>query len=376
MAVVFFVSGCSKHSGPDPAKDELVITDGSACKLPNLSQWHDIGLGFPRDPNRQKSTGTVKVAVIFVDFSDAVASRTPQEVFSYISPASENFLNSVSYGALNVVFEPKFKWYRMSKPSSAYGWDHLTFQLHQFYIQEAVNLADPEYDFSKTDEIVVVSNPDGGVLFNGPTFMGMPTNGISADGRIISNAITSGRDLPVFTGLWFPHEFGHSMGLPDLYRFSAPQQVFVGDFSLMANILGTAPNQNAWEKWFLRWFSDSQVTCVDGKGTGSLQLTPVELKDGMKLLVLPIDESRAVIVEDRRPLGYDNRLVKAGPLVYVIDTKIDNGFGPLRLLPINENDQARTDAPLSVGQSITYGSIIIKCTTSDADGSTVTYQRQ
>ncbi|MEO3408434.1 hypothetical protein AAFN85_31260 [Mucilaginibacter sp. CAU 1740] len=377
LGIILLLSACGKKA--DPAKNDeqkLVIGDGSACKLPHANPSYDLGLGFPRDGYRQKTTGTVNVAVIFVDFSDAQAVRTPQNIFGYMSPGAENFLSSVSFEKQTVVFRPLFKWFRMSKPSTAYGWNALTFNLHQAYIQEAVNLADPEYDFSQIDQIVIMSNPDGGALFNGPAFIGVPGNGIVADGRVILNAVTSGQDLKVFTSLWFPHEFGHCMGLPDLYRYAAPQQVFVGDFSLMANILGTAPTQNAWEKWFLGWFSDSQVISVTGQGSGSAKLTPVELPDGPKLLVFPLDATSAVIVEDRRALTEDQNLMKAGPLVYLMDTKISNGYGPMKVLPIETDDQTRRDAPLSVGASVTYGGVTLTCTASSADGSTISYERK
>ena len=376
--MVLSVLGCGKESAPKDTDDtdKLTVTDGTGCKLPKRSPDYELGLGFPHDPNRQRTTGTVKVAVIFVDFSDAAATRSPQEVFNLLSPASETFISTVSHAKLQVVFAPKFKWYRMSKPSTGYGWNHLTFDLHKVYIREAVNLADADYDFSQTDEIVVVSNPYGGVFANGPTFIGSPGNGIFADGHTILNAVTTGKDLLVFRGLWFPHEFGHSMGLPDLYAYAGPLHGYVGDFSLMGNILGTAPTYNAWEQWEFGWVDDSQVSCAKGKGTGTQQLSPVEGRDGTKLLVLPIDVTTAVIVEDRRASGYDSPVEKEGPLVYLIDTRISNGQGGLKVLPGNINDQSKRDAPLSIGQQITYKNITVKCTASAIGGSTVTYERK
>ncbi|RYE19121.1 MAG: M6 family metalloprotease domain-containing protein [Sphingobacteriales bacterium] len=372
---------CSKGSAPaknteKPDETILIITDGASCKLINKSGRSDVSLGFPRDQNRQKTSGTVNVAVIFVDFSDAAAVQSPEAVFALMSPNSEDFISSASFGKLHVVFKPLFKWFRMSKPSGNYGWDRLTFELHQAYIQEAVNLADAEYNFSQADEILIMSNPDGGALQQGPTFMGMPGNGINADGQTISNAVTSGRDLLFFRGFWFPHEFGHSMGLSDLYSFTGPLHGYVGGFSIMGNVLGFAPNYTAWEKWLLGWFSDSQITCARGKGSGSLQLSPLVQQNGMKLLVLPINESSAVIVEDRRATGYDSGLNKEGPVVYLINTKTLTGAGVLKVLPVNPDEQSKPDAPLSIGQSVTYSNITVKCTATGSGGSTVEYERK
>ncbi|RYZ97161.1 MAG: hypothetical protein EOP47_22340 [Sphingobacteriaceae bacterium] len=381
LIIVLFIFSCRKDPAPDkpaekPEEAVLTVTDGASCKFANASGRNDVSLGFPRSGDRQKTSGTVKVAVIFVDFSDAVATVPPQQVFGLMSPESENFLSTVSHTKLNIVFEPQFKWYRMSRPSNMYGWENLTFDLHKSYIQEAVNLADAEYDFSKVDEIVIMANPQAGALNRSSSLIGMSGNAIVADGKTITNAITPMSDIFVFTGLLFPHEFGHSMGVPDLYSFRGPLHGYVGDFSIMGNVLGTAPTYNAWEQWLFGWFTDNQITCVRGKGTGSVQLTPVEQQDGMKLLVLPISTTAAVIVEDRRRIGYDNRIIKEGPLVYLIDNRIQTGAGVLKVLPLNTDDQVKTDAPLSVGQAVTYNGVTVKCTVSASGGSTIEYERK
>jgi M6 family metalloprotease-like protein len=377
LMLVIASSGCRKDAGTkenDDKGNQLSITDGSTCKFINASGRYDVGYGFPHDPDRVTGTGTKNIAVIFVDFPDAIATRTPQDVLSLMSPASENFVSTISHGKANVVFQPKFKWYRMSKPSDQYGYDQLTFDLHKQYIQEAVSLADPEYDFTKIDDIVIICNPDRGAIVRSSSFMGLANNGIHADGRTMTNAMTLQRDLATARGFLFPHEFGHSMGVPDLYAYTGPLHGFVGDFSIMGN-QATAPTYNAWEQWLFGWFTDNQVTCVRGKGSGSVQLTPVETGVGMKLLVLPIDNTSAVIVEDRRAIDYDRGIIKEGPIVYLIDTKIKNGEGVLKVLPIDLNNQTKRDAPLSIGQAITYGSITVKCTASDKSGSTITYER-
>ena len=61
----------------------------------------DVGIGFPRIANRMKSVGTLTINVIFVDFSDAASTKTPQEVYSILTPTAETYFNTVSYGKLN-----------------------------------------------------------------------------------------------------------------------------------------------------------------------------------------------------------------------------------------------------------------------------------
>jgi M6 family metalloprotease-like protein len=339
------------------------------CKLPEMLTRGDVGIGFPKIANRMRSIGTVKVRVVFVDFSDAPASKTTQHVFGILSPVGENYFNAVSYGKLKIDFLPEHKWSRMSKLSSQYGWDNLTFALHKQYIQEAITLADPNVDFSTTDAIIVIANPDASKLRNGPALTAYPGQGIKADGKEFLNSATSGYDLNVWGGVWFNHEFGHNMTLVDLYAYQGNAHRFVGEFSIMGLISGAGQDLFAWEKWILGWLSDDQIVCVNK--TNSALLTPLETSGGIKMLTIPINKTSAIVIESRRKIGYDSRITKEGPLVYVVDTNIASGTGTIKVLPIDENDFRKLSAPMSVGQEIKYLNYSIKCVSSDLNGDLV-----
>lgn len=339
------------------------------CKLPEMLIRGDVGIGFPKIANRMRSVGTVKVRIVFVDFSDAPASKSTQQVFNVLSPTGENYFNSVSYGKLTIEFLPEHKWYRMSKLSSQYGWDNLTFALHKQYVQEAISLADPSVDFSTTDAIIVIANPDASKLRNGPALTAYPGQGIKADGKEFLNSATSGYDLNVWGGLWFNHEFGHNMTLVDLYAYQGNAHRFVGEYSIMGLISGAGQDLFAWEKWILGWISEEQIVCVNT--SNSAFLTPLEKSGGIKMLTIPISKTAAIVVESRRKLGYDNKITKEGALVYIVDTNIASGTGTIKVLPIDESDIRKLSAPLSAGQSIKYLNYTIKCIASDSTGDLV-----
>lgn len=344
----------------------------AACRLP--ASFTGVGLGFPRTTNRLPTTGDVRVTVLFTDFSDAVATRTPQSAFAVISPQAENYYKAVSYGKINLILEPSFVWLRMSKPSTAYGWDALTFGAHKAYIQEAINLAGVSVNYSKTDAIVVISNPDAGALANGPAFVPNPGDGVTAGGRIISSATTSGRDLLVWGAFWLNHEMGHTMGLADLYAFSGATHRYVGVFSMMGLIAGPAREYFAWERWILGWVTDDEVTCAQ-TGTTTATLTPVERVGGSKMVVVPVGSKTAVIVESRRVEGYDGTGFTPGVLVYYIDTSIASGSGVVRVLPINDADASKSSAPLTIGQAITFNGVTVTFVSQDAAGDHVRVTR-
>ena len=203
---------------PLPPSD-LVSADN--CYLP-LANFTGVGLGVPRYEGLLPSVGTVNATVLFVDFEDVPANnKTPEEVFNIISPLSSDFFNQVSYGRMTLNLQPHLTWLRLSRQSAYYGNAIQSYYGHRDFIQEAVNLADSDVDFSTTDTVIVLSNPDVENIRLGPALQSIiPGDGIKADGVEIVNGVTSGADLKHWGGLWLNHELGHNMTLPDLYAYS------------------------------------------------------------------------------------------------------------------------------------------------------------
>lgn len=367
------VSGADGGTGEGLVEVYEIADPLAEARLPNRTgSTTQVHLGFPRMPQALKSTGEVRLKVIFVDFSDAVATRTPESVFGLISPGSENLWKAVSYGKMNPILDPALRWLRMSKPSTQYGWSALTAAAHKAYLQEALNLAVAAgIDFSASDTVAVMANPDATALQNGPTYV---AGGLTAGGRTFDVAITSGRDLLSWGYKWLNHEGGHMLGLADLYGFTAPTHRFVGEFSLMGLISGAAPEYLAWERWLLGWLDDDQVIAAD-RGTSTHALAPLETPGGRKMLVIPTGATTAVVVENRQRLGLDSALTRSGLLVYLIDTAISTGAGVVKVLPLDETDQRKLNALLAAGQSLTFNGVSVKHMSTDAGTATVEVTR-
>jgi hypothetical protein len=80
-----------------------------------------------------RTTGTINVQVVMVDFPDAVAKMTPQAAFAMISGAVDTF-NEVSYGRMQYNLIPNYKWYRMKSNSTTYAPLNKSFLSHRSYI--------------------------------------------------------------------------------------------------------------------------------------------------------------------------------------------------------------------------------------------------
>jgi M6 family metalloprotease-like protein len=368
----------TQTTSPEPPPTETVpapVSNVEVCKLPPLA-FTNVGFGFPNPSHKLPSIGNVKTIVLFADFPDVPAVHTPQDAFSMISPSAEKFFKDVSYGRMNWTLEPHFVWLRLSQPSSHYGEGIRTYEGHLEFIQEAVTLADAEVDFSTADSVVVMVPPEATAVGHGPAFGAVPGQGYTADGKTFANGVTSGADVLVWGFLWLNHESGHTLGLPDLYAYQYDsanyddQHRYVGGFGLMGYISGRAPEYFAFERWQLGWLDDAQIFCQT-QGEQTVTITPIELANGVKAVVIPVGASKVVVVESRRPVGYDANLVKSGALVYTVDTSIYSGEGPLVVYPIMDNDPYRDQSPLAEGESVTVDGVTVTVLESTDAGDTV-----
>jgi len=317
--------------------------------------------------------------VIFVDFPDAPASMTPQDAFARISPMADLF-SELSYGRMNYKLEPTFKWYRMKKNAKEYAPLNQSFVHQKNYMAEALTLADPDIDFSKTDNLLIIANPDArGTGYSGPAFAAIFGNGFNLDGRYISNGATSAYDLNNWKYIWANHEIGHTLGLADLYAFRGEDATnpndyhrFVGEYGLMglSSLDANSPGFFAWERWVLDWLDDDQIHCMTENSTSKL-ITPVQRKGGLKAVIVPLSKTKAVVVESRRAEGVDKNLRKAGALVYLVDSSIQSGFGPIRVFPAEKTDTRRLQSTRATGESVTVEGVTVTVKSSTNEGDLV-----
>jgi M6 family metalloprotease-like protein len=115
------------------------------------------------------------------------------------------------------------------------------------------------------------------------------------------------------------HEFGHMLGLPDLYaRPENPGSEGLGAWCAMSN---QAPNGrpqhfSAWCKEQLGWIKPATI---DPTVKQKLILSPVEDsgKECFKVLIRP-DASEYILLENRRKKGFDTSLAAEGLLIWRI----------------------------------------------------------
>ena len=328
-----------------------------SCRL-SAGKGTVVGSGFPVHPDRLSTLGKVNVAVLFVDFPDA---QTPQsgasttkeytlteKLFNDVLPSAEKYFEAMSYGALDLTFQPHHKWLRVSGNNSSYG-DFST--SGRLLVEEAIGLADPEFSFEEIGAVVVIAAP-GAKSFRRAQAHMSPFLSLAVDGETIANAVSLRSDGSGWDGFSLAHELGHNFGLPDLYdrhvevdpEGNLPGEVdrFVGGFGIMGGFLGgvdPAVEMFAWSRWQLGWLRDSQVACITAF-PASMWLTPLVTRGGIKAAVVPLTETRALVVEYRRQLGYDLALGEEGALIYKVDSSVSSGEGPIVIGSISKPPDA------------------------------------
>lgn len=113
------------------------------------------------------------------------------------------------------------------------------------------------------------------------------------------------------------HEFGHMLGLPDLYaRPENPGSEGLGAWCAMSNQNGSGRPQHfgAWCKEQLGWLTP---VVIDPRVQQRLVLAPVEgsKKECFKVLIRP-DGSEYLLLENRRKTGFDRALAAEGLVLW------------------------------------------------------------
>ena len=385
IVLVLSISTIPAHSESITPSSQLAST--SLCKLskfdnPNIDLVGTGSLGFPTPTERLNTSKPINAALIGVDFSD-LPSKTanPKIDYEYITKPITKWYSDLSSGKMKFNWSFNTKYVRMSQKLSFYniggssaGTGKNTVRADEF-IKQAVALANKNFDFRNIDLIVVAPPPNtsGDQVTNGGAYPMITGDGYKYSGGEILNAtiinvqeISSRMYGPWFGALGLAHELGHLTGLTDLYDTSwniskdkyEDQFKYMGIFSYM-NYAGADGNSivpTAWEQWQVGWMKDNQFRCVKNLVNSTHEISNLESTGtGVKGVVVPVSQTKAIIIESRRKIGYDATmpLSAEGALVYTVDTLISSGNGPMKVVPKKSSKKTLLqDAPLQSGDSV------------------------
>ncbi len=379
ISVIFFVSLLSFRLHAVPPPPGFVVPTEKTCKL-NPTAFKERAAALKAAPffPTPLSATTAYVLVIRVDFSDAVMANTKTETEQFMANM-KNFYLENSYGLLTVNATVTNNIYRMPLALSSYAQGICS--VYSTLAHDSVGKAGTDYNFAtgapgggRFHHIMVYHAGIGAETANDGACQTDNLWSVFAPTVAANAALTDGVTVPfTLNGIEFNgvtvvpesegqsidplgvicHEYGHQLGLPDLYK-TASQSV-VGKWSLMDSgiyigaPLGSNPaHMDAWCKQFLGFIAPQSVTPGD---TASSLTMPYSATSRTAFVRVPIsgvagvDGSKEYFLVERRARTsqtgktYDDSLpfgsLLEGYLVWHIDDNIASNESRLQGNNIN-----------------------------------------
>lgn len=386
------------------------IADACRPDGPNAGLSDDTTAGFPLPSWAAASTGVFEVAVLFADFPDAPASDNDKADVDRNLAETERYLETASGGRLDVQLHPHPGWLTAERGWREYLEDvNGDLVLSDGLVEETVLRAERSSGFNGAsyDSLLVVlprSGFGGGLASTGDSIGNAAgvTRWALINNQMRNQIPTESRDRD----WWYvaAHELVHNLGLSDLYpydpetratpsqprdrqwarfgvglmglevNFPVPPRAFAFKVDFPSGYVDQtgydrdleAREMLAWSRWQLGWLDEARVACLANPTDVTVELGPVAAPgDGLVMVAIPhhADGRLVIVVESRRPVGYDrpetvsgnvsgvsyrytdHPLPGEGIMIYLVRADRDSGELPL-LLSTDPGDGEVDEPPI------------------------------
>jgi len=329
-------------SGVFPGQYELSQLPIEKCKIkdnrpPEVRYFG--ATGFPAPESRMPNLGEVTIAIVPIDFPDAIGTSNPMDLIREELETIDIWNEFFTDGKVKYNWVVSDNWLTMPKESKYYVWDKSyisdgeffkmsdkQLQSNQDQATQVFSEAEKVMDLSKVEYAWIFSNPEAKLVDWGPG----PTN--SATQKIKTATSTYYLDyFPIGTYLYgnipeyshqrplwtsMLHEMGHAHGIAG----HAPGNEWTFDYMTAGGTL------NAWNGWIMGWIGDEDFVCIDGteSGTQKIILDSVDLhRGGTIAAVIRLSNHEVLIVESRRkgPFSIDFNPDYSALMAYYVNTK-------------------------------------------------------
>jgi len=425
LGVLLFMGSTYAHAAPPiQSWNEIAARRGAlaASRLRSaLAATKPLGVDQAAQ-TRLNGVSHFKALVILVQFSDHPAdtlNHSPADYDTLLfsvgtrpTGSMRDYYREVSRGAFDISGVVT-RWYTAPRTyaqytSSAGGFGGAPFNAQQM-AADAIFMADADLDLTQFDndgpDGVPNSGDDDGIIDGlfivhaGPGGeetadlndvwshkWNLPSPYVSADGVTVypyttepeewaGNALNTTAGQLITIGV-FCHEYGHVLGLPDLYDTSNSSNANegVGEWDIMGSgvynhlpgqSLGTTPcHFSAWSLARLGWVTPTWVL----QDSLSVAIPPVETSAQVfRLWTNGQEDSEYFLIENRQPIGFDAALVRSsnesgngashGLLIYHVDEAVIGQSVPDRkMLDVEEGGGSRIPSGFLGEQNLDLGS--------------------
>lgn len=344
------------------------IKDGSYYRVtPNYTQRH-FTVGFPNYPERANFLNKGIMQIVPVDFPDLQGKKSPSEDLAQVSTFMTEYFTRQASRSVDFKIRIPEKYIRMPKNVIDYelAVDFFSGKWKAdssfAYAREAIKIADEYIDFTGASMIAITvpaevsrSQIAAFVAQAGEPGQQFITNEGEIFNLLIMAGPTGGLEGEILN---WTHETAHLFGLTDIRSVvdvSKQDSSDLGVFDLMNS--GIAPELLGWQRFILGILEDKQVRCVSNVGKTFHHIIPIAQPELLpKLIVIPINDFKALAIESRRRHGYDLNLGSRneGIIVYEIDTTIPYGRSAIKLIPspTSKDSTWRRDSALLINEYV------------------------
>ena len=312
-----------------PAK--TITIDSESCKLPDKRDPSLVNsprsLGFPLNQTGSKATGTINLVLVAADFPNFAGKESEILKLENEIKLFDEWLAFQSNGRLKATWQFPKKFYRVPREAASYGVVGFDSNTHRPLISDIVNASDPDVNYSGVDELFIYMpdsltdsepgrNPFDGILSQ----IGV-VNFTTPEGTILhikgSGTVSKQEQYGLKPTLWalWAHDLLHSIGVEG----HNPVEAFTLESEDYVNHV-----VSGWNQWLLGWTTTEQIACIDKTVANNMEvdLVPLQLPTaGHRVAIIPLTETRAIVVESHRNVGYAKDLGASGILAYLMDTK-------------------------------------------------------
>lgn len=326
-------------SSPEPL-NTCRIRDGRVSKT-RIPEAIAFPVGSGMQAPGLPSTGSVKVAVIPIDFSDAPGAESPASLIDPLVKNTNAWLKHYSNDKLRYDWQTSATWIRASKPSSEYDWVHpgpvqknpipgavsAGPKAAVWIANDLITAADKAYDFTDVGILMFVYPTNVKNIWDAITTFGQvrTDEGTRSVQINATGAWLYYNQMPVWP--WFIHENLHPHGLAGHGSDGAP-------LDIMTNQAGMSFALSSWDALILNWQGEEQFYCVSASTLQptSVPLSPLDSSEtGTKAAIVRLSDVEALVIESRRRSDWSSGFESwgglpsnfAGVTVTRIDTTID-----------------------------------------------------